>query len=86
MSGHRDDGTFAEDMAHHPARKVSKPMTFEFVNFEDLPSHVQDKITARDAQEAMDAVRNHNKKQSRKAAQEERFENSLDVEDMDYYR
>ena len=24
MSGHRDDGTFAEDKAHHPNRKVSR--------------------------------------------------------------
>lgn len=24
MAGHRDDGTFAEDKAHHPGRKVSR--------------------------------------------------------------
>ena len=24
MSGHRDDGTFAEDKAHHPGRKVGR--------------------------------------------------------------
>lgn len=24
MSGHRDDGTFAEDKAHHPRRKVDE--------------------------------------------------------------
>lgn len=24
MAGHRDDGTFAEDKAHHPGRKISK--------------------------------------------------------------
>lgn len=24
MSGHREDGTFAEDKAHHPNRKVGK--------------------------------------------------------------
>ena len=24
MSGHRDDGTFAENKAHHPNRKVGK--------------------------------------------------------------
>lgn len=24
MSGHRDDGTFAEDKAHHPKRKVGR--------------------------------------------------------------
>ena len=24
MAGHREDGTFAEDKAHHPGRKVSR--------------------------------------------------------------
>ena len=24
MAGHRDDGTFAENMAHHPSRRVSR--------------------------------------------------------------
>lgn len=26
MAGSRDDGTFAEDRAHHPNRKVTRPM------------------------------------------------------------
>jgi hypothetical protein len=27
MAGHRDDGTFAEDKAHHPNRRVGRTMT-----------------------------------------------------------
>ena len=29
MAGHRDDGTFAEDKAHHPNRKVHREMFVE---------------------------------------------------------
>lgn len=29
MAGHRDDGTFAEDKAHHPNRKVHREMFIE---------------------------------------------------------
>lgn len=78
MAGHRDDGTFAEDKAHHPNRKVSKSMSFEVVNFEDLPFAVQNRIKARDAQELENSMRSYAKSQNRKAAKEERFEESLD--------
>ena len=31
MAGHRDDGTFHEDKAHHPGRKVSKGSVADFL-------------------------------------------------------
>lgn len=81
MSGHRDDGTFAEDKAHHPNRKVSKGLTFEFVDFADLPASKQASIKERDKRERKASMKAHDRKQKRKDAREARFEENLEIED-----
>lgn len=62
MAGQREDGTFAEDKAHHPARRVDKPDWSSLTDAEhgfatifnrNTPAHV---IKQKYAERGMDQV------------------------------
>lgn len=36
MAGHRDDGSFAEDRAHHPYRKVGRSAQYRSAQYRDV--------------------------------------------------